>query len=144
VLLHATTSRTWEAQLHRHLPDQDDCITCRMPDPASQVQFMCATAPIEQSGGSSTDAALPFLSATAGLLLLSALYRLQLGQIATGPHNCWAVCFRDVRHNARHRIFTCREGCTTTLPARVRHRIHADRRWSHLDASSGADGGPAT
>lgn len=143
VLLHATTSRTWEAQLHRHLPDRDDCITCRMPDPSSQVQLMCATVPLEQSGGSSTDAALPFLSATAGLLLLSALYRLQLGQIASGPHNCWAVCFRDVRHNARPRIFTCREGCTTTLPARVRRTIHAGRRWSHLDALPGADCGPA-
>lgn len=133
VILHATTSRTWEAQLHRHLPGHDDCITCRMPDPKSQVQLACATVSLEKAGEPSTDAALPFLSATAGLLLLSGLYRLQLGQLATDAHNLWAVCFRDVRRHSRPAICTCREGCTTTLPVRVRRRIHAGRRWSYLD-----------
>jgi len=32
LLVHATTSTMWEAQLHRHIPDRDDCITCRMPN----------------------------------------------------------------------------------------------------------------
>jgi hypothetical protein len=68
VILHATTSRTWEAQLRRHLPGLDDCITCRMPDPKTQVQLSCATVSLETAGTSSTDAALPFLSATAALL----------------------------------------------------------------------------
>jgi hypothetical protein len=133
VILHATTSRTWEAQLHRHLPGSDDCITCRMPDPKSQVQLACATVPLETAGTPSTDAALPFLSATAALLLVSGLYRLQLGQLASEAQNFWAVCFNDVRRHSRPAICTCREGCTTTLPARVRRRIHAGRRWSHLD-----------
>ena len=133
VILHATTSRTWEAQLHRHLPGRDDCITCRMPDPKSQVQLSCATVALEKAGQPSTDAALPFLSATAGLLLLSGLYRLQLGELSAGRNNFWAVCFRDVRRHSRPAIFTCQEGCTTTLPGRVRRRIHAGRRWSGLD-----------
>jgi len=139
VILHATTSLTWEAQLHRHLAPTDDCITCRMPDPKSQVQLSCATVSLEKAGESSTDAALPFLSATAGLLLLSALFRLQLGQLAVEPHNFWAVCFRDVRRHSRPAIYACREGCTTTLPAGVRRKIHAGRRWSHLDVTPMAD-----
>lgn len=133
VILHATTSRTWEAQLHRHLPGRDDCITCRMPDPKSQVQLSCATVSLKKEGQASTDAALPFLSATAGLLLLSGLYHLQLGQLATEEHNFWAVCFRDVRRHSRLAVCSCPDGCTTTLPLQVRRRIHASRRWSHLD-----------
>lgn len=134
LLLHATTSRTWEAQLHRHVADRDDCITCRMPDPKTQVQLTCATVSLPQANQSSSDAALPFLSATAGLLLLSALYRLQLGHIDRGEHNFWAVCFRNVRRYSRPAVCRCREGCTTTLPARIRRKIHSGRRWSHLDA----------
>lgn len=133
VILHATTSRTWEAQLHRHIPGRDDCITCRMPDPKSQVQLSCATVSLEEPGQPSTDAALPFLSATAGLLLLSGLYRLQLGHLAAEVHNFWAVCFHDLRRHSRPAIFTCQEGCAETLPVQVRRRIHAGRRWSHLD-----------
>lgn len=136
LILHATTSRTWEAQLHRHLPHRDDCITCRMPDPSSHVQLSCATVPLEHAGQQSSDAALPFLSATAALLLVGALYRLQLGQLAVGDHNLSAVCFRDVRRHARLAIHTCRKGCTSTLPPHVRRRIHAGHRWSHLDISS--------
>lgn len=134
VILHATTSRTWEAQLHRHLPGSDDCITCRMPGAASQVKLGCSTVALETPAGTaSTDAALPFLSATAALLLLSGLYRLQLGQLADETHNFWAICFRDARRHARPGICVCHEGCATTLPASVRRQIHAGRRWSHLD-----------
>jgi hypothetical protein len=133
IILHATTSRTWEAQLHRHLPGSDDCITCRMPDSKSRVQLACATVALESAGATSTDAALPFLSATAGLLLLGGLYRLQLGELANGTHNFWAVCYHDVRRHSRPLVYACHEGCTETLPAPVRRRIHAGRRWSHLD-----------
>ena len=134
VILHATTSRTWEAQLHRHRPDSDDCITCRMPSPTSEVAFGCATVRLETSTAlPSTDAALPFLSATAALLLVSGLYLLQFEQIADEPYNFWAVCFRDVRRHVRRAICSCRDGCATVLPGNVRRRIHVGRRWSHLD-----------
>lgn len=134
IILHATTSRTWEAQLHRHLAGSDDCIMCRMPNPMSKVQFRCASAPLQTSpNAGSTDAALPFLSATAALLLVSGLYRMQLEQLADDPHNFWAVCFRDVRRNVRHGIWKCRDDCATVLQADVRRRIHSGRRWSHLD-----------
>jgi hypothetical protein len=134
LLLHATTSRAWEAQLHRHLADRDGCITCRMPDQAAQVKLTCATVPIGE--GTSTDATLPFLAATAGLLLVAGLYRLQLGCLADGPHNFMAVCFNDVRKYARPAIYGCKAGCCGNLPPRVRRRIHSGRRWSHLDQAA--------
>jgi molybdopterin/thiamine biosynthesis adenylyltransferase len=70
IILHATTSSLWEAQVHRHIPGRDDCIACRMPPPVSQVQFGCSAVRVAGSGSRSSDAALPFLSAAAGVLLL--------------------------------------------------------------------------
>jgi hypothetical protein len=69
VLLHATTSPNWQAQLHRHVAGRDDCIACRLP-PAPPA-FVCSTEEIETPGGQSFDAAIPPLSALAGLLLVS-------------------------------------------------------------------------
>jgi hypothetical protein len=70
LLLHATTSRSWQAQLHRHMVRVDDCIVCRIPEPVAGMQ--CSTGEVAPRG---PDAALPFLSATAGLLLAAALVR---------------------------------------------------------------------
>ena len=72
LLLHATTSANWTAELHRHSPDRDDCPACRIPDTA-QPKMACANGPAIPEQPSSPDAALPFLSAGAGLLLAAAL-----------------------------------------------------------------------
>jgi hypothetical protein len=134
LIIHATTSPAWEAQLHRHIPERDDCISCRMPKQDSRPQFTCATGQLRCSDHlPATDAALPFLSATAGLLLLCGLYRLQHGDLVTDPHNGWAICFRDARRHTRRGIHRCHSGCATTLPAVARQKIHAGHRWSHVD-----------
>jgi hypothetical protein len=134
VLLHATTSPHWEAQLHRHLPDRDDCLTCRMPRPGGTVRLGCSTVSLPGSGGASTDAALPFLSATAGLLLLAGLIRLEHGGLLDDRHNLWAVCFSNPRRTLRRGVHVCEDGCAATVPALARRRIHAGRRWSRADA----------
>lgn len=136
VVLHATTSRTWEAQLHRHIPDRDDCIVCRMPEAQATPRFGCAAVTLPQAGAPSADGALPFLSATAGLLLLSGLFRLQHGNLAAGPENLYAVCFDNVRRAAR--VGACRCGCGAVLSRGARRRAHAGRRWSHLDLAAAA------
>lgn len=136
-IIHATTSRIWEAQLHRHIPDRDDCIQCRMPGPQEQAQFACSTAKLETQDARSADAALPFLSAGAGLVLLSGLYRLQFGDLQEGKHNLWALCFRDARRHARRAVHRCHPGCAVTLPRAARLKVHQAERWSHVD--SGAD-----
>jgi hypothetical protein len=136
LVLHATTSRTWESQLHRHIPDRDDCIVCRMPEPLTQVQLTCATVPLQGGTQQSTDAALPFLSATAGLLLLSGLFRLQYGVLDEDEKNLWCVCFKDVRRHARVGTYKCREGCQATLIGSARRRIAPGRRWSHIDPAT--------
>jgi hypothetical protein len=138
VVLHATTSRLGEAQFHRHIVGQDDCIVCRMPAPETQPAFSCATAPVVSVGAHSADAALPFMSAAAGLALLSGLFRLQHGELGEGRHNMWAICFGDERRNGRRAINQCQDGCAVTLPPEARRRIHKGRRWSYLDAAVAA------
>jgi hypothetical protein len=75
ILLHATTSPQWTAELHRHIPGRDDCPACRMPN-ADGPQFACSTGPPDPTSSDSGDAALPFLSATAGLMLAISLLEL--------------------------------------------------------------------
>jgi hypothetical protein len=137
VIVHATTSRTWEAQFHRHLPGRDDCIVCRMPEPQA-ARLACATAAVSAAEQASTDAALPFLSATAGLLLLTGLFRLQHGVLADGAENLLAVSFDAVRRSTRRAVHGCRQGCQTVLPPGVRQTVHRGRRWSHLDPGAAA------
>jgi hypothetical protein len=136
IILHATTSSTWEAQLHRHLPDKDDCIVCRMPQREASKRFACSSGELRASSGISTDAALPFLSATAALLLLSGLYRLQNEGAVGGHENFWAVQFKGVRGYSRQGIFGCHEGCRRTLPPQVRARINCGQRWFPVDAAA--------
>ena len=129
LLIHATTSRSWQAQLHRHIPERDGCITCRIEDADEGPELACSSAPVTTAGRSQSDAALPFLSAAAGLLVLSALYRLQLGELAAGPVNFWGLDFRGPRITVRRLNFSCLAGCASVLPATVRDRLNAMTRW---------------
>jgi hypothetical protein len=134
VLLHATTSSNWSAQLHRHIAGVDDCITCRMAG-TPDLLFTCATGSIGSEAdpaGRSPDAALPFLSALAGLMLASALARLQSGDLASTTENWWSVDLRSANRLVsvgRHR---CHTGCETVLPAARRARFPGGR-WSNVD-----------
>lgn len=133
ILLHATTSLAWEAQLHRHIPGRDDCITCRLPQAPAQDLFRCSTGEVRIAEGRTTDAALPFLSACAGLMVLASLFRLQFGEFSEGQHNAWAVSFRGARAYTRRAICTCRDGCAVTLSPAARAQVHIGTRWSSLD-----------
>jgi hypothetical protein len=72
-IVHATTSRDWTAELHRHVADVDGCIVDRLPDRPGAAPFICSTGTLTSATGMVTDAALPFLSAAAGLMLVRAL-----------------------------------------------------------------------
>lgn len=131
ILLHATTSSSWTAELHRHMPTADDCPACRIPA-ATTPTFACSTGPVgpEPSSG---DAALPFLSAAAGLMLTVALYQLAPGEpLIAGRHNHWRMSFeRGVGlHPSVHA-----PRCPHTLSPAARRALHTaqPRRHDHLD-----------
>ncbi|MCO5168173.1 MAG: hypothetical protein M9894_17665 [Planctomycetes bacterium] len=132
VLVHATTSSTWEAQLHRHVPHVDDCITCRMRDAESATsRFACSEAPVPVTASSdeSNDAALPFLSAASGLLLLVGLLRMQAG-LARPAENLWRLNFQRVGQVFRRARVACATGCQSSLPPNVLAALNQGRRWS--------------
>ncbi|MFA6132848.1 MAG: ThiF family adenylyltransferase [Phycisphaerae bacterium] len=135
VILHATTSLTWEAQLHRHIAGKDDCIMCRMPSRYGAVKLACSTVPLVGSGVP-TDAALPFLSATAGFLVLNGLYRLMAGELGQGEHNLWRVMFNTPNRLVSSARCRCQESCVWILPERVRRKVSAGHRWAYLDPAS--------
>jgi hypothetical protein len=135
LLLHATTSPNWTAELHRHVPGRDDCPACRIPS-KTQRAFLCSEGPANPSDQSSGDAALPFLSAMSGLMLCGALMDLTAGQrVLQGRTNHWRVHLElpagALVQTAIHRADRCRHH----LPPNVRRAIQAEnpRRWDLAD-----------
>jgi hypothetical protein len=133
ILLHATTSPNWTAELHRHRPGIDDCPACRIKDTARPT-FDCSTGAANPGPENVVgDAALPFLSAAAGLMLLIAVTQLRLDEdLVTGQRNHWRLCFESmvvVQRSVRG------ANCPHTLPPPVRASVHAaePRRYDRLD-----------
>lgn len=130
VILHATTSRSWQAQLHRHVSGVDDCIACRVRGVATPSRFGCSSAPV--AAGAINDAALPFLSAAAGLFLFCALQKLQDGVLTNGAHNQWSLDFSSVHRATQRSRRRCFDDCVSALPAEVRQSIRSSSRWANL------------
>jgi hypothetical protein len=135
LLLHATTSPNWTAELHRHIPGRDDCPACRIPTHA-QASFACSEGPADPTGEQPSDAALPFLSTTAGLMLCSALLDLNNDRrVLDGRENHWLAHLElplgPPIQAAIHRGTTC----VHHLPPAVRKAIHAaqPRQWDFID-----------
>ncbi|MGY0389436.1 hypothetical protein ACWZJV_20915 [Nocardioides sp. WG-D5] len=134
LLLHATTGRDWTSELHRHIADTDDCPACRLSSTPIQ-ELACSVGPANPASTGSADAALPFLSALAGLALAAALLDLTAeGHILKTRDNHWRVALDlprgDIVQSAKHP----NRGCVHTLSASVRQAIHAAHpsRWDDL------------
>ncbi|WP_034270659.1 hypothetical protein [Haloechinothrix halophila] len=143
LLLHATTSPQWTAELHRHLPSRDDCPACRLPDTRT-AKPMCASGPVSLGQPDSPDAALPFLSAAAGLLLVAALAELPRGVLQAEPRNHWQLDLTFAERLFRSHRWQPSGQCPHTQPRSIRRMIQREdpRRWDHLDtATDGTSGG---
>jgi hypothetical protein len=132
VTLQATTGRNWLSQLHRHITGRDDCIWCRAGEVAEPI-FGCSTGEIPAPPGERTDAALPFLSAASGLMLATALQRLQSGELAADDCNDWRWDFGSTHRMSSSGFRKCRDTCSRTLPAAVRREMNRENRWRFLD-----------
>jgi hypothetical protein len=134
LLLHATTDgASWQAQLHRHIPEIDDCITHRVPSPRDdKPQLECSEGRVSTGEGLSTRASLPFLSATAALLLVTALDRLRNGELTRPRHNEWRLGFLGPAPRLRCAAWPARD--SLYMPSRaMRERINRNGRWDRLD-----------
>jgi hypothetical protein len=134
LLLHATTSPNWTAELHRHRAGVDDCPASRIP-PSTKAALACSTGPAVPEDAGSGDAALPFLSAASGLLLVTALLDLADDQhLMSGRFNHWPLNLSLVGLPwSRHQHPGVR--CPHQLPPSVRTSLHSGdpRRWDWLD-----------
>lgn len=133
--IHATTSRNWTAELHRHLPSVDGCISCRLPEEAPT--FACATGHVQPAGHDpGRDAALPFLSAAAGILLLAGLLQIQHGNWRSHDRNHWRLWFDQASQPVQSSRWQCDSTCSAVPSRAVRRTIHQDTRWQHLDEAT--------
>jgi hypothetical protein len=127
ILLQATTSPSWTAELHRHVPGVDDCPACRIPD-QTVSGFACSSGPAGPDPDSG-DAALPFLSAAAGLMLMVALQQLSPEDLfITGRHNHWRLCFE---RGVQLRRSVHGHACPHTLPTAARRIIQSGQPRRH-------------
>jgi hypothetical protein len=85
VMVHGSTSHNWGVNFGRHIPGLDDCLACRFPRPSSETSLRCSESEVPLEG-ERVDAALPFLSFFAGLLIAAELVRLQLVPYPDGPN----------------------------------------------------------
>ena len=85
MMIHASTTANWGVNHGRHLPGTDDCLADRFPDEVEAKDLACATgnAIVHQDR---IDAALPFCSLFAGLLVTAELLRLQLPDYPQVPN----------------------------------------------------------
>lgn len=136
VMIQGATSADWQVQLHRHAFD-DSCPACRFPaEPTADLA--CSTgplpAPLEPEGHApSVDAALPFLSASAGLLVVAALAQFESGYLDQRVNQHGLLFGPGTQIDWWNTITRCRQGCTRRLPLSVRRNLNAGRRWAILD-----------
>lgn len=138
LMIHATTSPNWQTQLHRHRPRRDRCLACRLPD-INLPPPACAAAPLSvQDPGQERppDAALPFLSAAAGLLIAGDLLRLGLGGYELENGNLFTLdWFGDMgRPTMRHE--QCQPNCSGWGNPAVRHILNCTTRWYFMDQAA--------
>ena len=85
VMVHASTTANWGVNHGRHIPGTDDCLVDRFPGEAGAAELVCATGKTLVEG-EPIDAALPFCSLFAGLLITAELLRLQLPDYPQVPN----------------------------------------------------------
>ncbi len=125
----ATTSPIWGAQLHRHIVGVDDCARCRMSEVRAST-LTCSEAHLTtDENPNAPDAALPFLSLASGLMLVSALQRLQRGDFGSSALNYWGWNFESTHEMVQSNIRRCTRGCAVRPLPPVVGRIAQDTRW---------------
>ncbi len=77
LMVHASTGVNWGVNHGRHVPGLDDCLVDRFPSDGAGARLICSTAQVMTTVGG-VDAALPFASMFAGLLIVADLVRAQL------------------------------------------------------------------
>lgn len=131
LLIHASTGFNWNVNHGRHIPGRHDCLADRFPNEVTKEVLACSTAavPVE---GATVDAALPFLSTFAGLLVTSELIRLELPGYPQVP-NFALIDFMGPMSSIQLWDRTARPECSCrTLSPRIYANFNGASKYSHL------------
>ncbi len=118
--IYATTGEHWNTTLLRHIPLVDACSRCAFPNDPVSAAFTCATGEAVNSEGEKVDAALPFLSFSAGIMVAAevlklslkrttpsynraSFYMLETPQIFTSEAAIKSRCICQIRSSSAHR-----------------------------------------
>jgi len=135
LMIHATTSPNWQTQLHRHRPGRDRCINCRLPE-SHLPPPACAVGSIGVNNLGEEhppDAALPFLSAAAGLLIVADLLRLELEEYDQLYGNLITLDWFDDLGRPTVRHEQCQENCQGWGNPEVCRILNHTTRWYTVD-----------
>ena len=128
-MIHASTTANWGVNHARHLPGTDDCLADRFPDEAGAANLACATgdAIVHEE---QIDAALPFCSLFAGLLVTAELLRLQLPDYPQVPNFALFDWYGSL-DNIQKWDMAPRPGCVCRQQNRELHQVFnkATRYW---------------
>jgi hypothetical protein len=130
LLIYGATSPNWVATFGRHIPGVDDCLVERFPGPEGVLT--CATGKISTPRGTVVDAALPFCSMFAGLLIFAELVRLQMQGYPQVPNYAcldFGGNLTEIQKWNMEPNSNC--GCTKLSPSLFRI-FNRDSRYFHL------------
>ena len=133
LMVHASTGRSWNVNFARHIPGRDDCLVDRFEGLHEKPTFRCAEGNIVTKGPIGIDAALPFQSFFAGLLVATDLVRLGLPHY---PHtrNFAHYSFRANRFVPQLDARGPRTGCIYQDQSELFWRLRAHTRYAWLSA----------
>ena len=78
VQVYATTGKSWQATLLRHIPTKGPCSLCVPGSQRISAPLLCATGPSVNETAHEDDVALPFLSYAAGLMTAAEIAKLAI------------------------------------------------------------------
>lgn len=133
LMVHASTGRNWNVNFARHIPGRDDCLVDRFEGLHEKPTFRCAEGNVALGGPTAVDAALPFLSFFAGLLVATDLVRLALPDYPQTP-NFAHYSFRANRFVPQFDTRGPRPGCICQDQSELFWRLRAKTRYAWLSA----------
>jgi hypothetical protein len=132
LLIHASTGVNGGVNFGRHIPGRGDCLAERFPAEPERAPLVCATTAVPTPEGA-VDAALPFASVFAGLLVVADLIRLQLPGYPHVPN----LAVLDFGGDLAHPLLIDRQarpGCTCRYQQDLVRRVRGDTRYAGLFA----------
>jgi hypothetical protein len=124
LMLHATTGEHWDIFRHRHRALVDGCIACRFPGDLPVMG--CSTSTVTTKTDKTHDAALPFMSAAAGLLLALDCVRLTLGELEAESF----LMMNWLRDLATSRgEWPCSSDCRYWEPRTIHRALNHETKW---------------